>query len=321
MFLMISGLLTAFVFSSRRNGPRIFPSHDVPRYTSSRCKICFYSTKDCYNEQLFPDVQTADRRLKRAKELVLKLSSSKTWERLGPVCKFAMMNNTSSRTCVDIGCDHGLLTLALGNMAYFEKVLGVDISERALNDGALSNLEEIAPRMDTSSIEFRVSDGLKGLQQGESDTICISGMGINAMKSILFEESGGAEVKTANDFECHRIIVQPTNSRPRNLMVLYEKLQENDFVLVDENIQYISSRWYVTSLFEHNSDNNSRKILHPCEKQLMNARDTEDIFNTIEYIKFHKRWIEEESEIKPNLHVKDQVWRNMTEKYSIKFGY
>ena len=79
---------------------------------------------------------------------------------------------------IDVGCDHGYLTIYLYKNKLCKNVFGSDISKNALeyaiNNSKKGNLD----------INFYVSDGLKDIKE-YYDTIVISGMGTHTIIDIL----------------------------------------------------------------------------------------------------------------------------------------
>ena len=81
----------------------------------------------------------------------------------------------------DVGCDHGLVSMALVSRGRFERVIAMDI-----NEGPLSAAREnISTEGLSDRIELRLSDGLTALEAGEADTVIIAGMGGELMSRIL----------------------------------------------------------------------------------------------------------------------------------------
>lgn len=82
---------------------------------------------------------------------------------------------------VDIGCDHGLLSIYLANKFPNIKIIASDINKNALNN-AINNIkkEHLEDR-----IETRLGSGLDVVSPEEIDTVIISGMGANTIVSIL----------------------------------------------------------------------------------------------------------------------------------------
>ena len=82
---------------------------------------------------------------------------------------------------IDIGCDHGLLSIYLTNKYKNISIIASDVNKNALNN-AISNIkkEHLEDR-----IETRLGSGLSVVEANEIDTIVISGTGANTIVGIL----------------------------------------------------------------------------------------------------------------------------------------
>ena len=82
---------------------------------------------------------------------------------------------------IDIGCDHGLLSIYLAKKYSNIKIIASDVNENALNN-AINNIkkEHLEDR-----IETRLGNGLDVIISDEIDTIVIAGMGANTIVGIL----------------------------------------------------------------------------------------------------------------------------------------
>ena len=85
----------------------------------------------------------------------------------------------------DIGTDHGYVPIYLIKNGLAEHVIAMDINagplERARENITQNGLEE--------EIEVRLSDGFEKLEKNEAEIACISGLGGELMKNILFRGS------------------------------------------------------------------------------------------------------------------------------------
>jgi tRNA A22 N-methylase len=176
----------------------------------------------------------------------------RTWKRLSHIVDMALQDGieteNSFTNIVDVGTDHGLLAMGFSLSGRFSKVIGIDISEKAFQN-SLSLLEHVKNHSTEAKhlinpVEFRYGDGLRALNDGEGQIVCIAGMGANTMLQIL---SPGSEL---DRIQCTRLILQPTNSKPRNLILLYKKLQQDGWEVANEQIEKLSGRWYVTIRFK-----------------------------------------------------------------------
>jgi tRNA A22 N-methylase len=139
----------------------------------------------------------------------------------------------------DIGTDHGLLAYWVAQSRPRSKVIGIDASSAALEQGAYT-----LPKI--PNLEFRLGQGLEGLQATDLvDVVCMAGIGVNTMTEIL----SPSKLLALN---CQTIVLQPTGSRPRLCALLYKHLSTAHWSLESESILYNSRRWYLTSLWHRN---------------------------------------------------------------------
>ena len=238
-------------------------------------------------------------------------SFNRTWERMNPLiqlilhpCKSSTKNRMTS--VADVGCDHGMLALSLACIALvnqsrdgsdeylFSRVYGTDLSSQALENGGIASLKRVndaLSKIDTVStelpIQFRIGDGLSALQPGEADAVVIAGMGVHTMLDIIV---GKSEAKTTpiETLESEYIFVQPTNSRPQHLIILYDGLQKDlGWELCDEKVAFVGGRWYISSFFRRNDDDsNIGPYRFPGHYLLDN-----EIFD--KYVRHHLEWLKQ----------------------------
>jgi len=287
------------------------------------------------------------------KAISLLAQRNKTWKRLAPIIELASTSdggdNTTTKTrndrstIADIGCDHGLLSIALAASGRYKGVVGVDVSSRALEDGALLFLRKIKVILDGDKyryysldslnredvldsilpVQFRVGDGLTPLFPGEADSICIAGVGVHTILSILMSRGDAAHDDDDDDDDvsqgkhdkieaydidrtkCNRLLLQPTNSRPRHLIKLYRELEGFGFAIVDERVVYLGSRWYITCAFERVTDsaNDMTELQFP--GTILSARGDEEFYR---YVKHHSDWLEGDVRRNASLDQDDVQW-------------
>lgn len=81
----------------------------------------------------------------------------------------------------DIGTDHAYLPTWLLLNDVIDKAIAADI-----NEGPLERARETAKKYHVdSNVNFRLCDGLSGIQEGETDVIAIAGMGGDTIAHIL----------------------------------------------------------------------------------------------------------------------------------------
>lgn len=91
---------------------------------------------------------------------------------------------TAGNRVADVGCDHGFLAIYLVQRNISPRVLAMDVRHGPLNTAR----EHIESRGLGAYIETRLSDGIRGLEAGEADTVVCAGMGGRLMQRILSED-------------------------------------------------------------------------------------------------------------------------------------
>ncbi len=142
---------------------------------------------------------------------------------------------------VDVGCDHGYLSIEVFENKLCQSVIATDINESAL-DRAKKNIRE-----KNLPIRTILTDGLKNISTKDYDTVVISGMGTNTILHILDNEEKIKSVK--------KIILQSNNNRVK----LREELNKLGFYLTDENIVYENKKYYITMLYIKSNEKNTKE--------------------------------------------------------------
>ena len=243
----------------------------------------------------------------------------KTWERLGDIVQLSISSSNGSETkstIADIGTDHGLLAIALAATGRYEKVIGADVSEQALENGALSfyrKVQEALARDNAAEtydlpVEFRFGNGLSVLNGGEANSVAIAGMGVNTMMQILNE-------KDLQRIGTTTLVLQPTNSKPLNMIKLYDFLQARGFTPKQEVLRYISRRWYFTFLFERDADaspSQSSESFDPLPGDKLRFIDNDDSMHRefMRYVEHHRQWLRDLN-AKGTLSKEESRWFNV----------
>jgi tRNA A22 N-methylase len=223
---------------------------------------------------------------------------SKTRQRLGPLVSLARATNAT--TVADIGCDHGLLALELA--PYFDRVMGIDASVKALEQGALSLAKEEVPE----NVEFVLGYGLEPLLDTKMELIILAGVGVHTIMEILTSSS------VLDALEIQWILIQPTNSRPRHLQKLYRRLNEMEFYAKQEHVAFVSNRWYVSTLFEKQQQDDSftpLSLSYPGGSLMYTADPIQKrIYRN--YVDHHVAWLEQDLKLQGGrlLDSYDQHW-------------
>lgn len=231
---------------------------------------------------------------------------------------------------VDIGCDHGLLAFAFAVTGQFSSVLGVDISESALRAGGLKLVDNVAMLPSASNsisawlstqrlnLEFRLGDGLRALQRGEADVICIAGMGCKTMLDILVAENCDGEL-LLSALESKRLVLQPASARPRDLMELYDVLRSLGWIVTDERIVFLSARWYVTVAFERQALRGCEYDVVPGEKLIKAAEEDEELGRMLgDWVQLHSDWIRSDVRNTGAICVEEKRWLELFDHFSCR---
>ncbi len=132
---------------------------------------------------------------------------------------------TRGNRLVDVGCDHGYLSVSLYLDGKIPGAIAMDVRK-----GPLSRAQEHISQYGLDAyIETRLSDGLEALKPGEGDTLVIAGMGGPLMERIL---SDGAEVRES----FQEMILQPQSDIPhfrRFVRKIGWQITEEEMVLED----------------------------------------------------------------------------------------
>lgn len=104
---------------------------------------------------------------------------NKLSKRLEVVANFI---DDKDKSMIDVGCDHGLLSIYLAKKYEKLEIIASDVNENALNNAR----ENIKKEKLESRIETRLGSGVSIINASDNiDTIVISGMGANTIVGIL----------------------------------------------------------------------------------------------------------------------------------------
>ncbi len=144
---------------------------------------------------------------------------------------------------VDVGCDHGLLSIYLVENELCKKVIASDINQNALNS-AIANIKKR-----NMNIETILSDGIENISLKGINTLVISGMGTSTILHILSNDSKIKNIK--------KLLIQSNNDHE----YLRRSLNDKGFYLEDESYVLDKGKWYVTCKFIRSDKINSLKEL------------------------------------------------------------
>lgn len=149
-------------------------------------------------------------------------------DRLLSITQFLEFNDK----VVDVGCDHGLLSIYIKMNNIVSKIIASDINANALNN-AKQNIKKY--NLDISTI---LSDGLNNINTNDLNTLIISGMGTITIKHILSNNKEKLE-------HINKIIIQ-SNTEHEELRKFMNSI---NYYLEDEIYIYDKNKWYITSKF------------------------------------------------------------------------
>ena len=150
--------------------------------------------------------------------------------RLKTIASFLNKNDN----VIDIGCDHGYLSIYLKKTVGCLNVLATDINQNALNN-AIHNIKK---QKLTAQIKTILSDGLKNIDVKDYNTIVISGIGTSTILDILSDED---KLKNIN-----KLIIQSNN----DYYELRKEITKKNYYINNEKIVYDKEKYYLIIEFK-----------------------------------------------------------------------
>ncbi len=141
---------------------------------------------------------------------------------------------------VDVGCDHGLLSIYLIENKLCKRVIASDINPKALNN-AIENIKK-----KNLNIETILSDGIDNIDLTNINTLIISGMGTSTILHILKDNN-----KLNN---INKIIIQSNNEHE----VLRKEMNNKNYYLKEEKILKDKNKWYITMYYIKSNKKNTK---------------------------------------------------------------
>lgn len=146
-----------------------------------------------------------------------------------------------SDSIIDVGCDHGLLSIFLKENNLCKKIIASDVNRNALNN-AINNIKKR-----DLSIETYLSDGIDQVPLDGINTLIISGMGTSTILHILRDSN---KLKNIS-----KIIIQSNN----DLELLRSEMNKKGYYLESDIELFDSPKWYVTNCFVKSTKKNTDK--------------------------------------------------------------
>ena len=308
-----------------------YPVSKTNTFVTCKCNR-FRSILDLKKSQDLDFLSTTTSRAREVLSILVQQNPRKTWQRLSPVVELASLLHTPSTqnevlytSIADIGCDHGLLSFALASLGHYQQVIGIDVSHEALHNGAFRVMDKVQAILNYKNhdavhsstrnafiepcLEFRLGNGLRPLLPGEAQIICIMGMGVETMIQILSQTQGETTDNRILDIlGTRRLILQPNPSRPRNLIKLYQALNQSGWYILDEKICYVASRWYITCAFEKKSTELTDTPSFP-GSILSQTLDLDMQREYQRYIQHHLSWILQDKLRRKNaINLEEDMW-------------
>ena len=129
----------------------------------------------------------------------------------------------------DVGTDHGYIPIYLIETKKSPKAFAMDVNKGPL----LRAKEHISEHGLTSSIETRLSDGVRALKKGECDCVVVAGMG--GALTIKIMEEGKDIFRDLKEF-----VLQPQSELQKVRAYLYQ----NAYSIVEENMVLDDGKFY-----------------------------------------------------------------------------
>ena len=136
---------------------------------------------------------------------------------------------TPGSRLVDVGCDHGFLSVYLVQKGICPEAIAMDVRQGPLA-GARRHVKEYGLG---DYISLRLSDGLKAYRAGEADALVCAGMGGRLMERILREGRSQAA-------QLREVIAQPQSEIPR----FRAFLRETGFLVTEEAAVCEEGKYY-----------------------------------------------------------------------------
>lgn len=179
---------------------------------------------------------------------------------------------------VDVGCDHGLLSIYLIENELVSKVIASDINQNALNS-AIKNI-----KLRNLNIETVLSDGICDVNLKGINTLVISGMGTSTVLHILSDDKKLEKID--------KLLIQSNNDHED----LRRGLNNKGYYLENETYTLDKGKWYVTCKFVKSDKQNQDYVI---KYGLLNNKEYNDYLVDYEKSIFKKiPWLSIKAKLK-----------------------
>lgn len=156
-------------------------------------------------------------------------------ERIKALASFIQKDNS----VVDVGCDHGYLSIYLKKNKLCKNVIASDISQNALSS-AINNFKKY-----NLNIKYYVTDGLNNIED-YYDTVVIAGMGTHTIINIL------------KDKELPKKIILASNN---DHYLLRKFMQDIGYILIKEVVVFENKKYYPLMHYEKGIKKEKKRTL------------------------------------------------------------
>lgn len=170
-----------------------------------------------------------------------------------------MVQPSQHGSVADVGCNHGLLAIALANSGRAACVLATDSSPNAIKitEGNIHSFCTAPERIST-----RLGDGLLALGSEGCEQVAMAGLGVPRLQKILSE--CGTLARSAR-----ALILQPIEARATQMIDLRSSLHTLGFAIADERFAVCEGRAYLTLRAEARPEGEVASASLPCESDLL----------------------------------------------------
>lgn len=167
---------------------------------------------------------------------------------------------------IDIGCDHGILSIYLYQLKTINKIIASDVNKNALNN-AIKNIKK-----NNVPIETRLGNGLDVLKKSDNiDTVVIAGMGAHTIVEILNNNIDKLDNVSS-------IIIQSNNK----IDFLRKEMSKLNYIVSDEEIIFEGGNYYIIVKFSKGKKKYTDAELHFGPILIKKNSDTFREYNKIE---------------------------------------